>query len=199
MDTKMEDERKKPETDQDAEAAEQAWDQLFGGAETTGIVFATEETYHKAQEEGIREADVRQLLAFNVGGEDYAVDLHEVKEILKHRPVTSVPRTKDFVVGVISVRGVVMPVLDLARRLGLGPGEVTPHTRILVVGDLEQRYGLVVDGVMGVERGADLRVEPPPGVISGHAAEFFEGIGRMGSKMFILLCLDAILNFEAEA
>jgi purine-binding chemotaxis protein CheW len=195
----MEDDPKKTETDQDAQAEEQAWDQLFGGAETTGLVFATEETYHKAQEERSREENVRQLLAFKVGGEDYAVDLHEVKEILKHRPVTSVPRTKDFVAGVISVRGVVMPVVDLARRLGLGSGEPTSHTRILVVGDLEQRYGLVVDGVMGVERGANLRVEPPPGVISGSVAEFFEGIGRMGSKMFILLRLEAILDFEAEA
>lgn len=195
----MGDDPAKTETDEQAESVERAWEELFGSAQTTGLAFATEQTFHRAYEERQAAEGVRQLLAFRVAAEEYAVDLHEVQEILKVRPVTPVPRTKDFLAGVIAVRGVVMPVVDLGIRLGLGPVEPSANARILVVENRDQRFGLVVDRVIGVERSAELRVEPPPGVIGGPEADFVQGIGKIGNKMFILLRLDAVLDFEAAA
>jgi purine-binding chemotaxis protein CheW len=195
----MDDKNAKSSGDPQDEPIEPGWEDLFGDAQPSEIPFATEATFHQARKAERVDPGQRQLLSFSVGGEGYAVDLDQVKEILKFRPVTPVPRTKPFVTGVISVRGVVMPVVDLGLRLGMGPTAVTAQTRILVTGDDEQRYGLMVESVAGVERTGAFRVEPPPGVMSPAEAELVEGIGRVGTNMYILLRIDAILDFEAVA
>lgn len=177
---------------------DRGWDELLGVVPPRGKSFATEESYLKTYDTKRSEVQ-RQLLSFKLGSEEYAVELTDVLEILKYRRFTPVPRTKRFVLGIISLRGVVIPIIDLRRRLGWPDGDVTRRTRILVVRNRNQRFGMVVDGVVGVERTTTLRVEPPLPVIVGSEADFIEGIGRLDKKMVILLNLQEVLDFEATA
>ncbi|MFH0902379.1 MAG: chemotaxis protein CheW [Pseudomonadota bacterium] len=139
----------------------------------------------------------REVLAFLLGIEEHGLDILRIREILKLRAITEVPRTPSFVRGIICLRGEVMPVIDLRVRLRMPPVEPTKETRILVVSRDEEPYGLIVDAVHQVLRMRDEDVEPPPPTIGGADSEFIQGIGRpYAGRMLVLLNLDAILSFR---
>lgn len=92
------------------------------------------------------------VLAFGLGSETYAVSIDDVTEILLPKPITPLPRAPSFVRGVLSLRGMVLPVIDLAQRLGVPQGEPTRASRILVLRDGEENMGFWVDAVTGVVR-----------------------------------------------
>ncbi len=139
-----------------------------------------------------------EVLGVEVGGEQYGFEIGTVAEILLPRPVTPVPRTPRWVLGIASVRGTVLPVVDLAVRLGLAPRPPGRHNRIVVVRDGEERMGFRVDRVRGVVR---LQRE---GVEGGDYAEavdprFLKGVGydREG-RLLALLCASALCDFRVE-
>lgn len=142
---------------------------------------------------------VVEHLAFRLVGETYALPLADVREILTSPPVTLVPRAAKEVVGIVSVRGQLVTVLDLAARLGLREG--TPgnpplgrKTRILLVpGPLGEIMGLLVDEVLSVYRLAEPEIEPV-GVLGGNVAEYVTGIGRRDGVVLILLALAPLLG-----
>ncbi|HJZ83601.1 MAG TPA: chemotaxis protein CheW [Polyangia bacterium] len=138
----------------------------------------------------------RELLSFRLAGEDYALDIIRIREIIKPAPLTEVPRAPAFVPGIISVRGTIVPVIDLRLRLRLHAPPPGKPARILIVSKDDDPYGLLVDEVRQVERLAHQDVEAPPAVIGGLEAEFIAGIGRAENKLLILLNLDAVLTFE---
>jgi purine-binding chemotaxis protein CheW len=168
------------------------------------LQLATEEAWHRRS--ATTSAPQRDYLTVIVGGEEYGIDILRIREIIKERPPTEVPRAPAFVIGVVSVRGVVLPVIDLRVRLGLdkrGPlpmpesVPVRSPARVLIVSREDESFGLRVDEVRQVVRLADDEVEPPPPMLGGAEADFVLGIGRTRSKrMVILLQLDAILRFE---
>jgi len=142
----------------------------------------------------------REVLAFLLGGEEYAVDIRRIREIIKTRPVTEVPRAPAFVLGIISVRGQVIPVIELRRRLRLPAPARAPgrEARVLIVTRAGEDFGLLVDEVRQVVRMRDSDIEPPPAMLGGGGpeAEFISGIGRpWGERLLILLELDAVLTF----
>ena len=140
-----------------------------------------------------------QLATFIVGGEEYAVDIRRIREIIKPREATEVPRAPDFVTGIISVRGTIIPVIDLRRRLRLDPPRwpLGRDARILIVTRADESFGLFVDEVRQVVRMRDADVEPPSAMISGATTEFIAGIGRpYRDRLLILLELDAVLTFS---
>lgn len=122
-------------------------------------------------------ADARELLAFDVADETYALALEAVREILKPPPVTDVPRAPEHVLGVISVRGRITTVIDLARRLRRRPGVIDKNSRILLVDDGDEIIGLLVDRVHQVYRLSTDEVETAS-VVAGDTSEFVIGIGR---------------------
>ncbi|MEK6531035.1 MAG: chemotaxis protein CheW, partial [Deltaproteobacteria bacterium] len=89
--------------------------------------------------------EVHQLVTFRLGNEEYSLDILKVQEIIRHMELTRVPRTPEFVDGVINLRGKVIPVLDLRRRFGLQAAEKTSETRIIVVDVEHITVGLKVD------------------------------------------------------
>ncbi|MBE0616833.1 MAG: purine-binding chemotaxis protein CheW [Proteobacteria bacterium] len=103
--------------------------------------------------------DRLEVLAFEVAGETYALSIQVVTEIVLPRPITSLPRAPGFVLGVASLRGVVVPVVDLAQRLRLPPAEPCRGSRILVLRDGEDRMGFWVDRVQGVMRFSSQELE----------------------------------------
>ena len=138
----------------------------------------------------------RELLSFRLAGEEYALDIRRIREIIKPAPLTEVPRAPGFVPGVLSVRGTIVPVVDLRLRLRLGAADPDKRTRILIVTKDGELYGLWVDEVRQVERIRLGEIEPPPPVLGGLDAELLTGIARSSGRLLILLDLDAVLTFE---
>jgi len=157
---------------------------------------ATEESWHTRT--AARALPARDFLAVTVGDEEYGIDILRIREIIKVRAGTEVPRAPRFVLGVISVRGVIVPVIDLRERLHLRADEAPRAPRILIVTRDEELLGLLVDSVRHVVRFTEESIEPPPPMLSGAEADFVSGIGRVYGRMVILLNLDAILRFEVS-
>jgi purine-binding chemotaxis protein CheW len=158
---------------------------------------ATEESYLQGLTGRDRqEEDLRQWLTFTLGSEEYALDIGQIREIIKPREITDLPRVPDFILGIISLRGVIIPVFDLKRRLKLGTAEITSVSRIIVCQYGEKSAGLVVDSLNQVVRLPAQGIEPPPAVLSGLDRDMVEGVGRDQGRMMILLDLANVLNAE---
>ncbi|HET6440027.1 MAG TPA: chemotaxis protein CheW, partial [Anaeromyxobacter sp.] len=117
-----------------------------------------------------------QLCTFRVGGEDYAIDIMRVREIIPPLPVTPVPRAPPFVEGVVRLRGDVIPVLDVRRRLGVPVAPTTRKTKYLIVNVAGRRLGLVVDEVTEVVRLPREQIRPAPALVEGGGPRFFLGV-----------------------
>jgi purine-binding chemotaxis protein CheW len=140
--------------------------------------------------------EARRFLAFDLAGESYAASIMEIREILKLVTLTEVPRAPDGVLGVLSKRGVVMPVVDLASLMGLREPErgVRPEHRILVAGDGERVCGFRVDVVREVVRLSPHEIEEVPPSLGPRQAQLLAGLGRTRDRMFILLDIQAVLD-----
>ena len=150
----------------------------------------------RAVERGAR----TEFLAFRMADEIYAVPIAYVKEIQKLPPLTDVPRAPADVMGVISVRGRIVTVRDLRKRLHLPETPPTRRSRILLAeltpeqGGTGERVGLFVDEVLHVYRLADTEIESAASVLGSDLAEFVAGIGRQAGEMIILIDLRPILG-----
>lgn len=133
------------------------------------------------------EEQYQEFLCFLLGDEEYGVNIMEIKELIKPRELTEVPRAPHFVDGIISLRGMIVPVIDLRKRLGLYAQRSTTQQRIVIVRQRHGFSGLRVDSVTGVVRIADQRREAAPAALEGIDREFVAGIGRTDSRMVILL------------
>jgi purine-binding chemotaxis protein CheW len=171
-------------------------EQLF--AFSGDIDFASEESYQQGLtgDTGEEAEDLCQWLTFSLGAEEYALDIRQIKEIIKPRQVTEIPRVPEFILGVISLRGIIVPVFDLSRRLRLGSADLTASSRIVVCRAGERSAGLLVDRISQVIRIPVRSIEPPPVVLSGLDRELVAGVGRHQSRMLIQLYLPNVLNPE---
>ncbi len=141
----------------------------------------------------------KEWLTFFLAGEEYAVAIEQVREILKAPDITEVPRAPAHVLGVIMVRGEVIAILDLRRRLGLPTATPGRQARVLVCDAGDGPRGLLVDAVSNVVRLPPSSVEALPSGIGGPSAEYIAGIGRDRDRLFILLDLAAVLRDAALA
>ncbi len=139
------------------------------------------------------EVDEKQLVIFDLAEETYGVDIISVREIIRMQEITKVPRTPEFVEGVINLRGKVIPVIDLRKRFGFRQAEATKDTRIVVVDIGGNDIGVVVDAVTEVLRLSADAVEPPTGVITTADSEYLLGIAKLESRLIILLDLQSAL------
>ncbi len=159
-----------------------------------------DDLYHQGfGEEPLRELGPQlALLSFQLGEETYAIPLTSIQQIIKIRGITLVPRAPEYVAGVVSLRGVVLPVFDLRRRLGLPARDYSRETRIIVVMVDGVTFGLIVDRVKQVVRIAEDSLEEPPAILGSVEARFLDGIGRFDRQMLILLNLAKVLDFQAK-
>jgi purine-binding chemotaxis protein CheW len=134
-----------------------------------------------------------EYLAFVLAGDTYAVRIAYIAEILKPPPVTPVPRAPRDVIGVMSVRGRLVTVIDLRRRFRLAEHPADRRTRILLVEAGEEHIGLLVDEVLQVYRLAESEIEPAQ-VLGGDQPAHIAGIGRPEGALLILLDLKPILH-----
>jgi purine-binding chemotaxis protein CheW len=174
--------------------AQSALDRLF--ATSDGVQFASEEVYQTAlAARGVQEeSDLCQFLAFQLGTEEYALDINQISEIIKPREYTDIPRVPDYILGLISLRGVVVPIYDLRQRFQMGKVEVSSAARVIVCREGDITVGLLVDKINQVVKIAVAGVEPPPSVIGGIDRHLISGIGRYQGRMIILLNLTSVLE-----
>jgi len=143
----------------------------------------------------VKEAEeLRQLISFSVGEEEYGLELLRVKEVIRMREITWLPKAPSFVKGIINLRGDVIPIIDLRDKFGLESREDTAQTRVIVV-EIEGRLlGLVVDSASQVVRIAADQIDPPPPVPGGFSQELITGVGKIDDRLVILLNADSILT-----
>lgn len=147
------------------------------------------------RDNGVTTADSKlQVITFMLGKEEYAVPILQIQEINRLVEITKVPRSPEFVEGVINLRGKVIPVVDLRKRFGLPETAIAESSRIVVVNISRKLYGLIVDSVSGVLHIPQDGVETPPGVVVGIDTEYIRGIGQVGEKLIILLDINKVLT-----
>ena len=144
-------------------------------------------------------ATKRQLVVFKIGVEEFAVDIGLTKEIVVMREITPVPQTLEFVEGVMNLRGNLVPVLDLRKRLRAG--NVTAHSSMrIIIANLDgKQTGLIVDGASDVVRASQEMIEPPPDVITELGADYIEGVINLNDRFITLLDLSRALAVEWAA
>jgi purine-binding chemotaxis protein CheW len=143
--------------------------------------------------------EILQLVTFNLGNEEYAVDILKVQEINRMKEITRVPNSPQYVEGVINLRGKVIPVANLRSRFGLEEKENDEHSRIMIMDIQGITMGLVVDAVSEVLRIPLETVEPTPPMASNISSEFIKGIAKLDERLIILLDMDRLLGKTDEA
>lgn len=141
--------------------------------------------------------DRTQFLSFALLGEEYAVDILRVKEIIEYDSLTRVPAMPPAVRGVINLRGRVVPVVDLALRFGLPQSTITPRTCIVMVeigsGDAAIIMGIIADAVSEVLDLTSEQIQAVPSIGTSVGAEFLDGMAETGKKFVMLLNIDRSL------
>lgn len=139
-----------------------------------------------------------QYLTFTLAEEQYAVEVYDVKEVLEYTTVTRVPRTQDFMRGVINLRGSVVPVIDLRLKFGMGETEKTIATSIIVmeveIGGDKITVGTLADSVQEVIDLDESQIEPAPQIGTRIRTEFIKGIGKQDERFIIILDIDRIFT-----
>ncbi|ADD69014.1 CheW protein [Denitrovibrio acetiphilus DSM 12809] len=143
------------------------------------------------QREGM---EVIQLVGLKLGEEEYAIDILKIQEIIRTVEITSVPRTEGFVLGVMNLRGKVIPVIDLRIRFSLDKMDFDKETRIIVVRFETENIGFVVDEVTEVIRINKSMVEPTPPLVGTVGQEYILGICKYAERLIILLDIDSVVS-----
>jgi purine-binding chemotaxis protein CheW len=139
------------------------------------------------------------LATFFLDREEYGVDVRQVQEIRRLSEITAVPRAPEFIRGVINLRGRILPVLDLKRKLGLGEVEAGRATRIVVVRLGERLLGLLVDGASQVLKVPVSRIEPPPEEVLEKGGDYIRGVAKLEDRLIIVVDLGRLLAHELRA
>lgn len=141
--------------------------------------------------------EVIQLVVFNLHGEDFGVNIQNIKEVLKLTQITQLPHTEEYIEGVINLRGEVIPVINLRKRFSiLDMEEDKSNNRIIIVEIEGELVGLIVDSVSEVVRLPASDIESPSGKFAGARAEFLEGVGKYEDRLLIILNLGKIVHGE---
>ncbi len=169
-----------------------------------GVILAGRESVRAAEKvdassKNSPKEELRGFLWFTVGGESYAVEIHRVKEVLRPRRVTTVPRSPEVIRGIISHRGAILAILDLAGRLGVESVSTSALQRIIAVRMGEGCCGLLVNRVGRVVMRPRSAVEPPPRDLPPGQYPFVSGTIRYKGAQLLLLDLDKILDIGGSS
>ncbi|MDF3981055.1 chemotaxis protein CheW [Luteibacter sp. PPL201] len=139
-------------------------------------------------------AEAAQYLSVNLGNEEYGVDILAVREIRGWTAVTRIPQAPPYVLGVLNLRGAIVPVLDLRLRFGLAREEYTATTVCVIVMVAGRQFGVVVDAVSDVVEVAPDGVRPVPDMGTTVDTEYLKGLTSVGERMVLLLDVDRLLQ-----
>ena len=138
-----------------------------------------------------------QLVIFRLTGEEFGLEIGQVREIIRMQDVTPMPKAPQFIEGVINLRGQIIAVMDLTKRFGLKKTDRTEKTRIVVTEVKDKTVGLIVDEVPEVLRISEDAIDPTPEMIESQInSEFIRGVGKLEERLIILLDVDKIMSSE---
>lgn len=135
-----------------------------------------------------------KLIVFQLNGKEYGISVHYVHGIEKVQHITRVPGTAPFVKGVINLRGIVTPIIDLRKRFGLEESEYTDSTRVIIVAIDDIEVGLIVDAANDVIDIREDAIEPSPEMVGVEEDEYVKGVVKVGNRLLILIDLAMILD-----
>jgi purine-binding chemotaxis protein CheW len=136
----------------------------------------------------------KKVIVFALGSEEYGVEVEKVRTIERMQPMTRVPKSLDFIKGVINLRGIVIPIIDLRARFGLELIDYTDNTRIIIVAAGEFEVGLIVDSANDVIDLDTDNIDNPPEIVGGIKAKYLDGIARVSEvRLLVLLNLEQVL------
>lgn len=137
-----------------------------------------------------------QYLTFMIAGEPYGVEILRVQEIKGFSSITPVPNVQSFVSGVMNLRGTIIPIIDLRRRLLMPPAEHDRFTVIVVLKVNEKVVGAIVDAVAEVVNIGEAEIQPAPEIGTSNNAGFLRGIARVEDRLIMLLDVEHTFHFE---
>ena len=135
-----------------------------------------------------------ELATFYVGKALCGIDILNIQEINKHFDVTTVPQSADYVVGVLNLRGRIVTILDLGKKLGLSQIEDSSSNRNIIVRSQEEHIGLMVDAISDVVRVDTDNVEPSPSNLNGVKGKYFQGVLKTDSSLIGILDIEEVLK-----
>ncbi|WP_051904409.1 chemotaxis protein CheW [Hippea jasoniae] len=159
---------------------EELEEELVKGGKKTGTIIVKEE--------------YEQVVGFILHSELYGIDILDVEEIIKPVDYTYVPNTKPFVVGVINLRGKIIPVVDLRLKFGFAAKPINVDTRIIIISHEEYNVGFVVDKIEKVYYVEKKAIEPTPPNIPPNIEKYVKGVGKMPKKIITLLNIEELLK-----
>ncbi len=152
---------------------------------------------NEGRSEQVEKEQLMQLVGFSIGKERFGVNILMVQEIIRSAPITAVPNSPDFVEGVINLRGNIIPVIELRKRLNLYQGNQNEDTWILILNIDGKVTGFIVDSVSKVLKILESSIEPPPElVVAGLASQYIQGVCDTGTGILIILDFNHILLVE---
>jgi purine-binding chemotaxis protein CheW len=135
-----------------------------------------------------------KVIIFQLKEEEYAIEVDSIQSIERMQPVTRIPRTYPFVTGVMNLRGVITPIIDLRKRFSMEEKTYDEATRILVISKDQLEIGVIVDGANDVIDIPVEKIEPPPEVIGGVEVDYLRGVVKLDKRLFTLLNLEKVIQ-----
>jgi len=139
-----------------------------------------------------------QIVCFKIGNEEYGVDILQVQEIQKVPKILKLPFAKEHILGVIDLRGKVIPIVDLGKKFGI-IADLSKSSRIVVVDISGKKIGLAIDSVSNVIKIDTDKIDPPPPVVKGIASRYIIGVAKLKSGFVVVLDINQIFSAEELA
>ena len=137
-----------------------------------------------------------QIVCFKIGGEEYGIEILKVQEILKLPKITKLPKSAEFIIGVIDLRGQVIPIIDLSTRFGISESQDSRNLRAIVVDINGKKVGLAIDSVSHVVKVESKDIEPPPPIVKGISGRYIVGIAKVENGFVVILDISQIFSHE---
>lgn len=139
-------------------------------------------------------ADVKECLSFRLGGEEYGIDILAVREIREYEKPTRIASAPAFILGVINLRGVIVPIVDLRLKFGLEKVSYDEFTVVIILSVARRVVGIVVDSVSDVVTLAPQQIRPSPEFGAAVEARFITGLGTLGERMLVLADIERLMT-----
>lgn len=137
-----------------------------------------------------------QVVCFKIGKEEYGIEILKVQEILKVPKITKLPKSSNFILGVIDLRGKVIPIIDLSKKFGIKGDKIQTNSRTIVVDIEGKKVGLAIDSVSHVVKLSAGEIEPPPPVVKGISGKYITGIAKLDEGFVVILDINKIFSTD---
>ncbi len=136
------------------------------------------------------------LLCFNLADKEYAVNIESVREVRRIKKVTPIPKALDFIEGVVSLRGRVVPIISLSKKLGLPYEKSSSFNRVLITESNNHILGVAVDSVIGVTTIDKANIEPPDEILK--KCDYLVGVGKIAKRLILVIDMEKLLSGDEK-